>query len=212
MRKSFERQLRSGLARTQVGTDVHPNADTLSAFRERRLSPSTRDDVATHLAACEACRELLALSAAERPAAKRPWKPILVRAAAAAVLIVVFAGSMSRLDVQNTIRIFSLTTSRPEYAVANRSPLLSYASAELRTPAIPLLWRVRKKGASPALEASLDEGKTWKAVQLGSSFQPKEVRFKGTDVWVEGRAGDTLVSRDSGQRWVHLGVPSKNGQ
>jgi hypothetical protein len=45
------------------GTDsVHPDADLLTAFAEQALSATERDGVLEHLALCEDCRELVALT------------------------------------------------------------------------------------------------------------------------------------------------------
>src|SRR5215467_10646826 len=51
------------------GTHVHPDADTLTAFAEQLLPAPERQQVLTHLAACGDCREVLALSQVELPAA-----------------------------------------------------------------------------------------------------------------------------------------------
>lgn len=44
------------------GDLLHPDASLLSAFAERALSASERDDVLKHLAICEDCREVIAMA------------------------------------------------------------------------------------------------------------------------------------------------------
>lgn len=65
----FSNMLRQRLAATQDGARVHPDADTLTAFSEQLLPGAERQQVMAHLAACAPCRELLALSQSETPAA-----------------------------------------------------------------------------------------------------------------------------------------------
>ncbi len=51
----------TGFASTKLESG-HADADLLGAFVEQTLSPSARDKVLSHLAACEACRQILALA------------------------------------------------------------------------------------------------------------------------------------------------------
>ena len=63
---------------------LHPDADLLTAYVERSLSPAEQADMVRHLAACFYCREVVALSLPEiqvQPAAVRlpgrsPWLPV----------------------------------------------------------------------------------------------------------------------------------------
>jgi hypothetical protein len=57
--------LRQRLAATKNGeTQTHPDADTLTAYMEQSLPPAESKTVVAHLAVCEPCREVVALSQA----------------------------------------------------------------------------------------------------------------------------------------------------
>ena len=57
--------LRQRLVATQNGeTQAHPDADTLTAYMEQLLPPAESKTVIAHLAVCEPCREVVALSQA----------------------------------------------------------------------------------------------------------------------------------------------------
>jgi hypothetical protein len=57
--------LRQRLAATETGeTQAHPDADTLTAYTEQSLAPAESKTVVAHLAVCEPCREVVALSQA----------------------------------------------------------------------------------------------------------------------------------------------------
>ena len=57
--------LRQRLAATETGeTQAHPDADTLTAYMEQSLPPAESKTVVAHLAVCEPCREVVALSQA----------------------------------------------------------------------------------------------------------------------------------------------------
>jgi hypothetical protein len=57
--------LRQRLAATETGeTQAHPDADTLTAYMEQALPTAESKTVIAHLAVCEPCREVVALSQA----------------------------------------------------------------------------------------------------------------------------------------------------
>jgi hypothetical protein len=57
--------LRQRLAATENGeTQAHPDADMLTAYMEQSLAPAESKTVVAHLALCELCREVVALSQA----------------------------------------------------------------------------------------------------------------------------------------------------
>ena len=57
--------LRQRLAATENGeTQAHPDADTLTAYMEQSLAAAESKTVVAHLAVCEPCREVVALSQA----------------------------------------------------------------------------------------------------------------------------------------------------
>ena len=57
--------LRQRLARAENTAPVHPDADTITAYVEQSLPTAERQTVLTHLATCEPCREVVALSQPE---------------------------------------------------------------------------------------------------------------------------------------------------
>lgn len=209
----LERQIAAGLSvRQGAAGEEHPGAEILAAFSERRLDVATRESVAGHLAGCEVCREVLWLSApgVENTAGRKAGggRRLAVCAAAAAGLALVFAGSISRTDDGVMAHGFAMHWALAATSVAkeqvNASSLsVAYASEELGFGAERYRWRVRKTGAGGVLEASGDAGKTWKPAKIEQRFEPEAVGFRGSDVWVKGRSGETLLSRDLGRHWVH---------
>jgi len=96
--------LRQRLAATQTGeTQAHPDADTLTAYMEQSLPPAESKTVVAHLALCEPCREVVALSYAvmEQPVTqtilapapvarwRRLFTPVFGAAAAVAAMAVI---------------------------------------------------------------------------------------------------------------------------
>src|SRR5215471_5862046 len=85
------------------GFPEHPDADTLTAFAEQSLSANERQNVVLHLAQCEECREVVALSqtvvpemavqTVVKPAPVSGWRrllsPTLGLAAAVAAMAVI---------------------------------------------------------------------------------------------------------------------------
>ena len=59
--------LRQRLAGTENGAPVHPDADTITAYVEQSLPTAERQTMAAHLAVCEPCREVVALSLPQLP-------------------------------------------------------------------------------------------------------------------------------------------------
>lgn len=58
--------VRERLQTASAGTpQLHPEPDMLAAFSERALPQAEREEILTHLAACDRCREVLALIAPE---------------------------------------------------------------------------------------------------------------------------------------------------
>ncbi len=57
--------LRQRLARAENIAPVHPDADTITAYVEQSLPTAERQTVLAHLAVCEPCREVVALSQPE---------------------------------------------------------------------------------------------------------------------------------------------------
>lgn len=91
----------SNSLRQRLGNDpephLHPDADLLTAYVERSLSPVEQADMVRHLAACSYCREVVALSlpelqiqpaAASLPGRYTSWLPMWRWAAVAATVVV----------------------------------------------------------------------------------------------------------------------------
>lgn len=100
---AFSQPERRGLERMQLANpDTHPDADLLSGFAEQSLTGRERDQVLVHLAACVACREVVALAGSPlvepvpEPVRKRGlWEMPLFRwGAVAATTVVVVAAVM----------------------------------------------------------------------------------------------------------------------
>ncbi len=75
--------LRQRLAQAENTALVHPDADTITAYVEQSLPTVERQTLLAHLAACEPCREVLALSQpefAELSAPQTVIKPVPVSA------------------------------------------------------------------------------------------------------------------------------------
>jgi len=96
--------LRQRLAATETGeTQAHPDADILTAYMEQSLAPAESKTVIAHLAVCEPCREVVALSQAVMapaetqtvlaPAPVARWRklftPVFGAAAAVAAMAVI---------------------------------------------------------------------------------------------------------------------------
>jgi Photosynthesis system II assembly factor YCF48/Putative zinc-finger len=91
---------------TWVRGELHPDADTLTAYAERALAGAERNRVLEHLASCSQCRDVLALSLAEPVEAlaapgpattqsipwwRQRWAPRIGLAASLATLAVIAA-------------------------------------------------------------------------------------------------------------------------
>lgn len=74
--------LRQRLGAANTATQAHPDTDTLTAYAEQLLPAQERETVATHLAVCGDCREILVLSQSLVPEleAQRVIKPAAVPA------------------------------------------------------------------------------------------------------------------------------------
>ncbi len=201
MTDRFERQLASRLAATEVApSDRHPGADCLVSFGEGRLDSSSRETVALHLAECSSCRAVLFFAAQHRSARIRNNSIRSVGfIAAAAALALLFAGTTSQMEDEVMLRRLSTVPAQPEY-----SPAVAYAVSVPGSSQGKFRWRLRQAGVSKKVEMSIDAGKTWKPARIDQPFDPVSIGFQGADVWVRGRSGDMLLSRDLGRKWVHV--------
>ena len=108
--------LRQRLAATENGgAQTHPDADTLTAYMEQALPPAESKTVVAHLAVCEPCREVVALSQSLMaqpetqtvltPAPVPRWRKLFTPvfgAAAAVVAMAVIAFMVFQLPQKNS--------------------------------------------------------------------------------------------------------------
>lgn len=175
----------------------HPDAETLTALRERKLKARGRDTVMDHLSRCAACRDSLLLCAEDVPNRRQ----LFVAALAAAAVIVFFAGAAtSKKDAGLIYPNSSKFAKHVRLVPGDLAPKISYAVATLEQPAARSQWRIRNS----ALESSVDKGKTWQRAKLDRSFNAQEVRYDGSDVWVRSQSGELMLSRDGGLHWTFL--------
>lgn len=207
MNEKLKRQLLASLSASHSMADVHPNADDLAAFRERSLPASSRVRVAAHLATCAECRDVLWLSIPVSDDPRRVRTPVtayILYLAAAAALVLLFAGTTSIMDdgvisrgLSEIHGMIALT-----HDAAARQPKVAYASAEIKLPGASFRWRIRASANAGVLEFSPDSGKTWRMAKIDRPFTPEAVGFSGMDVWVKSRSGEMLLSRDAGLHWT----------
>jgi len=83
----------------------------------------------------------------------------------------------------------------PRAAAAFRShPAMLSAMASPR-------WTLTSDGT---LQRSIDFGRSWQTVQMGSSASFRALAANGRDIWVGGSKGALYHSTDAGQNWVHV--------
>ena len=155
--------LRQRLAATQTGeTQAHPDADTLTAYMEQSLPPAESKTVVAHLALCEPCREVVALSYAVMeqpvtqtilaPAPVARWRSLFTPvfgAAAAVAAMAVIAVTVLQLPQKNpTQSSNSATTSSAatNSAVTNSPSSQPAQETQQKEQAAP----VESKAAAPA--------------------------------------------------------------
>lgn len=158
--------------RQQKAGVSHPEADLLTAFVEHSLPERERAQVLQHLAACAACREVVALAAAEAPApvvaAERP-RPLFGLVpkqafvlATAVVACVVVVGVLSLPDLMRSRQ--AATTA----AVSDSVP-----AAPARTPAASADQKVGSETDEQlAARQKRPESKGKLAAELGRAEKP----------------------------------------
>jgi hypothetical protein len=201
------------LAKAQTrAAGEHPDVDRLAAFRERRMSSVSRENLASHLAGCAECREILsavAQASGERPVLLSGHRSRLICLGSAAALAVLFAATSSRIDDGTAMRALAELQRASQTATQSArgkfiGPKVAYASADVKPSAAAIEWRIRQTDERRTLEFSPDGGKNWRPATLNGPFEPAAVGFSGMDVWVKSRSGDMLLSRDAGVHWTPL--------
>jgi hypothetical protein len=155
--------LRQRLAATQTGeTQAHPDADTLTAYMEQSLPLAESKTVVAHLAVCEPCREVVALShtamaesatqAVLTPAPVARWRRLFTPvfgAAAAVAAMAVIAVMVLQLPQKNSPQSSNSATTgsaATNSAVTNSPSSQPAQEAQQKEQAAP----AESKAAAPA--------------------------------------------------------------
>ena len=172
--------LRQRLAATENGgAQTHPDADTLTAYMEQALPQAESKTVVAHLAVCEPCREVVALSQAVMaqpetqtvltPAPVPRWRKLFTPvfgAAAAVVAMAVIAVMVFQLPQKNSQQALNNPKPQPaqETQQANATPI-----GEQTAPA-------ESKAAAPTQPA--DAKATSARSDLAASAKDTEARLE----------------------------------
>lgn len=150
--------------------EVHPDADLLTAFAEQALGERERAQVLAHLAACAACREVVALArpqeeaeaAAAAPRGLRGW---VLRWQTAAALAAVTVAAIVLLTVPDSYFRSTHTSVQVAKAPAETTAAREEGSAAANAPAAPEA--EASSTPAPARSATLAPGKKEAAGQAG---------------------------------------------
>jgi hypothetical protein len=128
------KSVREQLARAQLPTSSHPDADLLTAYGENSLSAVERQRVTEHVAVCPECREVLFLAQPELDEAQFVSKAVPARrfgwmAWASAAAVVVVVGSAVMLQREKVVKV------EPPVAVVNEQKPQEPKVAEEHKPA-----------------------------------------------------------------------------
>jgi Photosynthesis system II assembly factor YCF48/Putative zinc-finger len=124
--------------------DVHPDANLLAAFAEKKLQGQEREEVLAHLGECADCREVLALATPARGPAARPFSPAWRWAAGVAAAVLV---ATSIWGVRSILRPAQNSSARVEFAL--RAPL---PTADAIAPRLEIAPLTSLRPASPKRE------------------------------------------------------------
>jgi Photosynthesis system II assembly factor YCF48 len=170
--------LRRRLAAGQTkGFLVHPDADTLTAFAEQSLSANERQDMVLHLAQCEECRGVVALSqtvvpetavqTVVKPAPVSGWRRLLSPTfglAAAVAAMAVIAVMVMQLP-QKTGQPAPATQ---QAKVASTADQITPAQPDSRPPAANPE-RSSRSASAPRIEAKeRDLSRAWEAPSIAT--------------------------------------------
>ena len=132
--------VKSRLARRQVGSDSHPDANLLAAFSEAAALPAAdRQGVMEHLALCQHCRDVVALALPETEVALQPreaeprpaWRFLRWVPVAACVAVVGMAG-LWQYHRQHAPVVAKLETISP---ISRQQPEAASAANDKAAPA-----------------------------------------------------------------------------
>jgi photosynthesis system II assembly factor YCF48-like protein/putative zinc finger protein len=178
--------LRQRLAAGQTkGFLVHPDADTLTAYAEQSLSANERQNVVLHLAQCEECREVVALSqtvvpemavqTVVKPAPVSGWRRLLsptfglAAAVAAMALIAVMVMQLPQKTGQPAPATQQAkATSSGNQAADQITPAQPTAQADVR-PSAAIPERSSRSAAAPRTETKeRDLSRAWETPSIAT--------------------------------------------
>jgi Photosynthesis system II assembly factor YCF48/Putative zinc-finger len=191
--------------------DVHPDANLLAAFAEKKLQGREREEVLAHLGECADCREVLALATPERAPAARPVSPAWRWAAGAAAAVLVATSVWGVRSILRPAQVGSETVEiapqAPLQAPDGIQPRLEIAP--LASPRVASPKRARQNSSvaaalrapepAPMASPGRAQGLGFSAASAGM-FHRSSVRWRVN-------AGLVLRSYDGGATW--LPVPIK---
>lgn len=150
--------LRQRLAATDNGeTQAHPDAEMLTAYMEQSLTPAESKTVVAHLAVCEPCREVVALSQAVMaqpdtqavltPAPVARWRrlftPVFGAAAAVAAMAVI------------AFMVFQLPQKNPQQALNNPASQPAQETQQAKATSAGEQASPESKAAAPTQHAEM---------------------------------------------------------
>ncbi|HEY2915137.1 MAG TPA: zf-HC2 domain-containing protein, partial [Candidatus Angelobacter sp.] len=192
--------LRQRLAATQTGENqAHPDADTLTAYMEQSLPAAESKTVVAHLAVCEPCREVVALSRAVMvqpaiqtvltPAPVARWRRLFTPvfgAAAAVAAMAVIAVMVLQLPQKNSPQSSSATTNNatnhPENVPASQpAQETQQAKANVGDQAAPVESKAAASAPKEEADARLSSARSNLAASADlASAKDKEARLENS--------------------------------
>jgi hypothetical protein len=109
------KQLVASRLKAQMPGQLHPDAETLSAFAEDALAPKERQTILEHVGVCADCRAILFLGAPlhadpqQTFAVKKSWAPFALRWGAVAACVVIAAAVVGRRELTRTSSLARLS-------------------------------------------------------------------------------------------------------
>ncbi|HEY3770201.1 MAG TPA: YCF48-related protein [Candidatus Angelobacter sp.] len=197
----LRQQLSGAQNSSQDSSSRHPDADTITAYVEQSLPTAERQNMAAHLAVCEPCREVIALSLPElelvpqtviKPAPVSAWRRLfnpafgLATSVAAMVIIAVAVFQLShkagQSPAQQSQQAKVIVPANPASASGpNQSQPAAPASVDQPSPAssAPANMSEAKASQNKPASAALDNLQLAQA-QPPSQAQPqaKELKFR----------------------------------
>jgi hypothetical protein len=89
---------------------------------------------------------------------------------------------------------------KKELAAATTTAVAAVPLADAGRVVAPPQWRLSRGN----MERSLDEGRTWQPVLVGSGVPVDAFAVVGTTIWAAGKGGAVYQSEDSGSTWIRF--------